>query len=98
MSAFLLGFEKGLPVGCTLPGGIHDTQNLPELSPRSSKLFRERTPHSLPGRFKLLKKCCPGQRTEQSTATGLLLQPSSERSRGEVSKNGDVDPRVGNYI
>ena len=33
MSAFLSGSEKGLPVGRTLPGGVHDTQNLPELSP-----------------------------------------------------------------
>ena len=31
MSAFLSGSEKGLPVGCTLQEGIHDTQNLPEL-------------------------------------------------------------------
>ena len=51
MSAFLLGSEKGLPVGCTLQGGIHGTQNLPKLSPsRSSKPFRGRTPHSLPSR------------------------------------------------
>ena len=49
MSAFLSGSEKGLPMGCTLQGGIHDTQNLPELSPYSSKPFRGRTPHSLPG-------------------------------------------------
>ena len=28
----------------------------------------------------------------------LLLQPSSERSRGEVSKDGEADPSVGNYI
>ena len=33
MSAFLLGYEKGLPVGRTLLGGVHGTQNLPELSP-----------------------------------------------------------------
>ena len=33
------GSEKGLPVGHTLPGGIHDTQNLPELFPNSSKPF-----------------------------------------------------------
>ena len=31
MSAFLSGSKKGLPVGCTLPGGIHGTQNLPDL-------------------------------------------------------------------
>ena len=29
-------------------------KNLPELSPRSSKPFQGRTPHSLPSRFKLL--------------------------------------------
>ena len=33
MSAFLSGFEKGLPMGCTLPGGVHGTQNLHDLSP-----------------------------------------------------------------
>ena len=33
MSAFLLGSEKGLPVRCTLQGGIHGTQNLHKLSP-----------------------------------------------------------------
>ena len=30
-----------------------DTQNLPELSPYSSKPFQGRTPHSLPGRLRL---------------------------------------------
>ena len=39
MSAFLSGSEKSLPMGCTLQGGIHDAQNLPELSPHSSKPF-----------------------------------------------------------
>ena len=52
--AFLLGSGKGLPMGRTLQGGIHGAQNLPDLSPRSSKPFRGRTPHSLPGRFRLL--------------------------------------------
>ena len=33
MSTFLSSSEKGLPLECTLQGGIHDTQNLPELSP-----------------------------------------------------------------
>ena len=37
MSAFLSGSEKGLLVECTLPGGVHGTQNLPKLSPHSSK-------------------------------------------------------------
>ena len=51
---FFSGYEKGLPVGCMQPRGVHGTQNLPELSPHSSKPVRGRTPHSLPGRFKLL--------------------------------------------
>ena len=46
MLAFLSGSEKGLPVGRTLLGGVHGTQNLSELSPHSSKPFRGRTPHS----------------------------------------------------
>ena len=64
MSAFLSGSEKGLPVGCTLLGGVHDTQNLPELSPRSSKPFRGRTLNSLPSRFKLRNQCHPSKRKE----------------------------------
>ena len=54
MSVFLSGNKKGLPMERTLQGGIHGAQNLPELSPRSSKPFRGRTPHSLPGCFRLL--------------------------------------------
>ena len=101
MSAFLSGSEKGLPVGCMLHGGIHDTQNLLELAapppppPRgSSKPFRGRTPHSLPVRFRLLNLCRLGQRTRQGATASLLLQPSSEMSRGEVSKDGEVDLRM----
>ena len=33
MLAFLLGFKKSLPMGCTFQGGIHGAQNLPDLSP-----------------------------------------------------------------
>ena len=98
MLAFLSGPEKGLPMGCMLQGGVHGTQNLPELYPCSSKPFRGRTPHSLPGRFRLLNWCRPGQRTGYSVTASLLLQSSFERSRGEVSKDGEADPRVGNYI
>ena len=47
MSALFSCFEKAFPVGCTLQGGIHGTQNLSELSPSSSKPFRGRTPHTL---------------------------------------------------
>ena len=53
MSAFHSDSKKGLQMGCALQGGIHDAQNLPELSLRSSKPFRGRTPHSLSGRFRL---------------------------------------------
>ena len=50
MSSFLSGSKKGLPVGRTLPGGVHDAQNLSELPPplNSGKPFRKRTPHPLP--------------------------------------------------
>ena len=41
-------------VGCTLRGGIHGAQNLPELSPHSGKPFGGRTPNPLPGRFRFL--------------------------------------------
>ena len=98
MSAFLSGFEKGLPVGCTQPGGVHGTQNLPELSPRSSKLVRERTPHSLLGRFRLLDECHPCKRAGQGATTSLLLQRSPKGSRGEIPEDGEADPSVGNYI
>ena len=98
MSAFLSGSEKGLLVGRALPGGIHGAQNLPELSPHSGKPFRGRTPHSLPGRFRLCNKCRPGKRTGQGAATSLLLQPSSEGSRREVPKDGKADRGIGNHI
>ena len=51
---FFQVLKKGLPVGCTQPGGVHDTQSLLEFSPRSSNPIRGRTPHSLPSRFRLL--------------------------------------------
>ena len=35
-------------------------------------------------------------RAGQSATSNLLLQSSSERSRGEVSKDGETNPRVGN--
>ena len=50
---FFSGSKKGLPVGFTLPGGVHDAQNLSDLSPHSGKPFQGRTPHSLPGCFRL---------------------------------------------
>ena len=50
---FILGSEKGLLVGRTLPGGVHGAQNLLELSPYPREPFRGRTPHSLPVCFRL---------------------------------------------
>ena len=39
----------------------------------SSKPFRGRTPHSLPGRFRLRNQCRPGKRAEQGITASLLL-------------------------
>ena len=33
MPAFLPGLEKGLPMGCALPGSVHSTKDLSELPP-----------------------------------------------------------------
>ena len=97
MSAFLSGSEKGLLMGRPFPGGIHDTQNLPEFSPHSSKPFRGRTPHSLPGCFRLRNQCCPGEIAEQGATACLLLQLSSKRGGGEISEDAKADPGVGNH-
>ena len=98
MSAFLSSSKKGLLVRCMRPADVHSTQNLPELFPHSSKPVRGRTPHSLPGRFRLLDQCRPGKRAGQGATTSLLLQPSPEGSKGEIPEDGEVDPSVGNYI
>ena len=67
-------------------------------TPPTWKPFRGRTPHSLPGRFRLCNQCRTGKRTGQGAANSLLLQPSSEGSRREVPKDGKADPGIGNHI
>ena len=84
-------------MGSTLPGGVHGAQNLPELSHHSGKPFRGRTPYSLPGSFRLCNECHPGKRTGQGAVTSLLMQPSSEGSRGEVPEDGKSDPAIDNH-
>ena len=68
------------------------------LSSPPGEPFRGRTPHSLPGLFRLSNYSRPGKKTEQGAATILLLQSSSKGSRREVSKDGKVDPHIGNHI
>ena len=55
------------------------------------------SPYPIPGSFRFLNQRRPNQRQRPSAAPSLLLQPSSERSRGEVSKNGETDPGISNH-
>ena len=54
-------------------------------------------PYSVPGRFRFLNQRRPGQRQRQSVAPSLLLQLRSERSRGKVPKDGEINPGIGNH-
>ena len=47
--------------------------------------------------FIFLNQRRPDQRQRPSAAPSLLLQPSFERSRGEVSKDGEINPGIGNH-
>ena len=96
MSALLPGSKKSFPMGCTLRRSIHGVKNLSELSPRSGKSLRGRAPYSVPGRFRFLNQCCPSQRQRQSAVASLLFQSSSERGRGKVPKDGEINPGIGN--
>ena len=93
---FFQVLKKSFPMGCTLRRSIHSVKNLSELSPHSGKSLRGRAPYSVPGRFRFLNQRRPGQGQRQSAAASLLLQPSSERGRGNVPKDGEIDPDIGN--
>ena len=77
--------------------GVLNAKNIPELSSHPGKSLQGRTPYPLFGRFRFLNQCRPSQIARWNTATGLLLQPSFEGSGGKVSKDGKVDPSIGNH-
>ena len=56
----------------------------------------EGEPHSILSCVRLLNQRCPRQRQRTSAAPSLLLQPSSERSGGEVPKDGKINFGFGN--
>ena len=68
----------------------------PPPPPRSGESLRGRAPYSVPNSFRFLDQRHPNQRQRLSTKPSLLLQPSSEGSRGEVSKDGETTPDIGN--
>ena len=59
--------------------------------------LRGSAPYSVPGTFIFLDQRRSDQRQRSSAAPSLLLQPSSKRSRGEVSKDGETNPSIGNH-
>ena len=69
----------------------------PPPPPHPGKSLRGRDPYSVPDSFRFLNQRRPDQRQRPSAAPSLLLQPSSERSRGEVSKDGETNPGIGNH-
>ena len=78
--------------------GVLDAKNIPELPSRPGKSLRGRTPHPLLGRFRFLNQRRPGLRVRWNTAAGLLLQSSFKGSRGKVSKDGKINPSIGNHF
>ena len=96
MSALLLGSKERFFMGYTLRRSVLSIEDLYELSPYSGKPLRRRTPYSVPGSFRFLDQRRPYQRQRPSTMSSLLLQPSSKRSRGEISEDGETNPGVSN--
>ena len=97
MSTLLLGSKESFSMGYTLRRSVLSTENLPELSPHSGKSLRRRAPYSVPDRFRFLDQRRPDQRQRPSAAPSLLLQSSSERRGGEVSKDGETNPGISNH-
>ena len=77
--------------------GVLDTKNIHELPACLGKSLQGRTHYPLFGRLRFLNQCRPGQRARWNIAAGLLLQSSFEGSGGKVSKDGKVDPSIGNH-
>ena len=97
MLAILPDSKKIFSMGCTLQGSVRHSKNLSELPPCSGESLRGRAPYSVPGSFRFLDQRRHDQRQGPSTAPSLLLQLSSKRSRGEVSKDGETNPGIGNH-
>ena len=96
MPTILPGSEKGFPLGRPVRRGVLDAKNIPKLPYHPGKSLQGRTPYPLFGRFRFLNQRRPGQRERWNIAAGLLLQLSFEGSGGKVSKDGKVDPSIGN--
>ena len=97
MSTLLPGSKEIFSMGYTMRRGVLKSENLPELSPHSGKSLRWRAPYSVPGCFRFLDQRRLDQRQRPSAAPSLLLQPSFERSGGEVSKDGETNPGISNH-
>ena len=105
MPALLPDSKKIFSMGCTLRGSIRRVRNLSELPPppppppptRSGESLRGRAPYSVPSSFRFLDQHRLDQRQRPSTEPSLLLQLSSEGSRGEVSKDGETNPGISNH-
>ena len=69
----------------------------PPPPPHPGKPLRGRTPYPLFDHFIFLNQHRLGQRARWNTTAGLLLQSSSEGSRGKVSRDGKVDPNTSNH-
>ena len=77
--------------------GVLGAKNIHELPSHPGKSLQGRTPHPLLGRFRFLNQRRPGQRARWNTTDGLLVQSSSEGSEGKVSKDGKINPSIGNH-
>ena len=65
--------------------------------PHPGKSLRGRAPYSVPGSFRFLNQRRPDQRQRPNAAPSLLLQLSFERSRGEISQDGETNLGIGNH-
>ena len=89
--------KKSFSMGCTLRGSVRHAKNLSELPSCSGEFLRGRAPYSVPNKFRFLDRRRLDQRQRPSAVPSLLLQLSFERSRGEVSKDGETNPGIGNH-
>ena len=75
---------------------IEDIFELPP-PPPSGKPHLRGAPQSILSYFRILDQRCPRQGQRPSAIPSLLLQPSSERSGGEVSKDGKINLGISNH-
>ena len=83
-------------MGYEVRRSILSIENIFELPSHSSKSYLRGATNSILSRIRLLDQRCPRQRQRTSAAPSLLLQPSSERSGGEVRKDGEINFGIGN--